>query len=171
MQTFIPYSDYEKVAKCLDNKRLGKQRVETWQIYNALQKIKRREDLKFRIEDKEYMNQTELDEYDSLQRIGWENHPIVKMWKNYESSLLKYGLVMCQEWIRRGFKDTMFERFEKELKNKGFNSYQYYIISDPFWINDEELNLSHRSNLVRKDPLFYGFFNVRNDLEYKWIGD
>ena len=34
MQTFLPYSDFEKTARCLDNKRLGKQRVETLQILN-----------------------------------------------------------------------------------------------------------------------------------------
>jgi hypothetical protein len=39
MQTFMPYSDFEKTARCLDNKRLGKQRVEAWQILNTLNKI------------------------------------------------------------------------------------------------------------------------------------
>ena len=36
MQTFLPYKSFEKSAKCLDYKRLGKQRIETWQIYSAL---------------------------------------------------------------------------------------------------------------------------------------
>ena len=38
MQTFLPYSDFIKSAKCLDYRRLGKQRVEAWQIYNTLKK-------------------------------------------------------------------------------------------------------------------------------------
>ena len=38
MQTFLPYPDFKKSAKCLDYKRLGKQRCESWQIYLALTK-------------------------------------------------------------------------------------------------------------------------------------
>ena len=36
MQTFLPYPDFERSAKVLDNKRLGKQRVEVLQILNVL---------------------------------------------------------------------------------------------------------------------------------------
>ena len=36
MQTFLPYSDFEQSLSCLDNKRLGKQRVESMQILNIL---------------------------------------------------------------------------------------------------------------------------------------
>ena len=37
MQTFLPYADYTRTAKCLDRQRLGKQRVECKQILNALE--------------------------------------------------------------------------------------------------------------------------------------
>ena len=36
MQTFLPYPDFAKSAMCLDNKRLGKQRIECLQILKAL---------------------------------------------------------------------------------------------------------------------------------------
>ena len=36
MQTFLPYSNYPASARVLDNKRLGKQRVEVLQILKAL---------------------------------------------------------------------------------------------------------------------------------------
>ena len=36
MQTFLPYPDFAESAKVLDNKRLGKQRVECLQIMKAL---------------------------------------------------------------------------------------------------------------------------------------
>lgn len=36
MQTFLPYKSFEQSAACLDNKRLGKQRVEVLQILKAL---------------------------------------------------------------------------------------------------------------------------------------
>lgn len=36
MQTFLPYADFSMSAKCLDYRRLGKQRVEAMQILNAI---------------------------------------------------------------------------------------------------------------------------------------
>ena len=36
MQTFLPYQNFIKSAKCLDYKRLGKQRVEALQIHNII---------------------------------------------------------------------------------------------------------------------------------------
>lgn len=137
MQTFMPYSDFVKVAQCLDYKRLGKQRVETWQIYKAL----------------------------TQENYGWKNHPIVKMWKGYETGLLQYGIIMCQEWKSRGYKDTMLERFKSEQLNK--NTIPIY----PSWINDIELHKSHQSNLIRKYPLHYRRFfpDIPDNLEYKWV--
>jgi len=36
MQTFLPYQNFTKSAQCLDRQRLGKQRVEAWQILQAI---------------------------------------------------------------------------------------------------------------------------------------
>ena len=36
MQVFLPYPDFKKSLESLDNKRLGKQRVEAKQILNVL---------------------------------------------------------------------------------------------------------------------------------------
>lgn len=88
VNTFMPYSDFDKVAQCLDYRRLGKQRVEVWQIYRAL----------------------------TRQSTGWVNHPATKMWRSYEAALLQYGIAMCSEWIKRGYNDTMLPRFEEALK-------------------------------------------------------
>ena len=61
MQTFLPYADFEKSAQCLDYKRLGKQRVEAFQVYKIV----------------------------SGQRTtgGWINHPIVKFIKKRSTVL------------------------------------------------------------------------------------
>lgn len=83
MQTFLPYPSFVKSAAVLDYKRLGKQRVETWQILRAL-----------RGETK-----------------GWVNHPATRMWRGYESALAFYGWVMADEWQMRGYKDSMAQRF------------------------------------------------------------
>ena len=81
MQTFLPYWDFTLTAKCLDYKRLGKQRVEAWQIYQIV----------------------------SGRRTtgGWINHPAVKMWKGYPDYLAKYYNEMLREWIYRGYNNTM----------------------------------------------------------------
>jgi len=160
----MPYSDFEKVAKCLDNKRLGKQRIEAWQIYNVLKLLKRRGYLL----DKKLKNILSYEEDIELATyypIAWENHPIVKMWKGHEAVLCAYGMDMCYEWsIIRGFKDTLYSKFRHELDNVQISG------SPPKWIFDEELQLTHQSNLVRKFPEHYSkyFPNVPNNLEYKW---
>lgn len=78
MQTFLPYSSFEKSAKVLDMRRLGKQRVETLQILGAL------------------LDPTK----------GWKNHPATKMWTGHEAGLSAYGVRICEEWLDRGYKDT-----------------------------------------------------------------
>lgn len=84
MQTFLPYPDFRESAKALDYKRLGKQRVEAWQILKAL-----------RGETK-----------------GWTNHPAVLMWRGHEDALEQYGREMCLEWRERGYVDNMLDRFQ-----------------------------------------------------------
>jgi len=86
MQTFLPYKNFNKTARCLDYRRLGKQRVEAWQIYQAING-----------------------------QSGWRNHPIVKMWSKYKNALLIYGMTMCIEWSNRGYEDNMYSRFHHEL--------------------------------------------------------
>jgi len=79
MMTFLPYSDFKKSARCLDYKRLGKQRVEAYQILNCL----------------------------LIKESRWHNHPAVLMWKNHEASLCLYTLAMISEWTNRGYKDSL----------------------------------------------------------------
>lgn len=139
MQTFLPYQDFEQTAEVLDYRRLGKQRVETWQILNALDgKTK-----------------------------GWVNHPASRMWRGYEQRLVSYGIVMCREWIRRGYNDTMLERFEA-LRDVRTSQRRGEV--DPPWMGRLDIHRSHQSNLVRKDGEYYGplFPDVPSDLEYVW---
>lgn len=88
MQTFLPHPSFVDSAKCLDNKRLGKQRVEAWTILQTI----------------------------LGKSIGWSNHPAVKMWKGHSLALALYGVSICGEWRSRGFKDNMLARFLNELE-------------------------------------------------------
>jgi len=137
MQTFVPEGiDFKLTAIKLDYRRLGKQRVEAWQILNTL----------------------------TGESQGWRNHPAVKMWQGYDVALAMYGLSMCREWIARGYKDTMFDRFIKHIPTSPTN------ISFPRWLHDEDVMLSHRSNLIRKFPEHYKplWSDVPDDLPYVW---
>lgn len=90
MQTFLPFSNFEQSAKFLDWRRLGKQRVETKQIYNAL----------------------------TVPSAGWANHPATKMWRGCELALLHYGLTMCREWVGRGYNDTMIPWYLAQIAQR-----------------------------------------------------
>jgi len=140
VQTFLPYSDFIKTAKCLDYRRLGKQRVEAWQIYQAI----------------------------TNSNYGWQNHPIVNMWRGYEKCLLYYGVTICLEWIDRGYKDSILNKFLKEIIK--IKSYEYLFLT-PSWIGNKKFHASHRSNLLRKDKDYYGKFNWKepDNLPYVWI--
>jgi hypothetical protein len=83
MQTFLPYSDFKQTAKILDMKRLGKQRVEAYQILKVLRG----------------------------ETNGWRNHPAVLMWRDYEPALAQYGRIVCVEWRGRGYQDTLLDKF------------------------------------------------------------
>lgn len=134
MQTFLPYPDFVASAKALDNKRLGKQRVETLQLLKSL----------------------------TLPDYGWKNHPASKMWRGYKTALVLYGVTICQEWIRRGFKDSCLSQIESFDDDSGF-------ITSPPWLTDD-LCRSHQSNLKRKDAAHYGplFPDVPDNLPYVW---
>lgn len=81
MQTFLPYPSFEETAAILDYRRLGKQRVEAFQIHTII---------------------TQPD-----YRGHWANHPAVKMWRGYEHALKLYVNTMIAEWVRRGYRNTM----------------------------------------------------------------
>jgi hypothetical protein len=79
MITFLPYASYEESAKVLDRQRLGKQRIETYQLLRSL----------------------------TGQTTGWANHPACRMWRGRTNALVIYGITICDEWTRRGYVDTL----------------------------------------------------------------
>lgn len=124
MQTFVPFASYKKSAKSLDNKRLGKQRVEGCQILATLVGLS----------------------------DGWRTHPAVKMWAGHEGALATYTLVMCEEWINRGYEDTRRE-FIHEVYASDWIPAGSTIF--PVWWNDERVHDSHKAMLLKKSREFY----------------
>lgn len=135
MQTFLthyastPSEVFRQTAIDLDWQRLGKQRVEAFQILRTL----------------------------SGQSEGWANHPCTKMWRGYNATLNHYMKFMIEEWISRGYRNTM-------------QVYAYMTpTSMPEWFTPE-LVRSHQSNLIRKKPDWYAKIwpGVPDDLPYIW---
>jgi len=93
---------------------------------------------------------------------GWKSHPAVRMWAGYEQSLAEYALVCCHQWTYLGYEDSLTDWFRARL---GPRSYVR-----PWWWWDARLILSHRSNLIRKNPTYYQHIwpNVPPDIEYFW---
>jgi len=132
MQTFLPYPDFAASAAALDNKRLNKQIVEAMQILTA-----------------------NTNYYLSI-KSGWQNHPAVKMWRDFNGALLVYRNACIDEWHSRGF--------------QSHHMTSACSLAFPPWLGNEEFHRSHQSNLIRKDreryaPMFPG---VPDDLPYVW---
>ena len=133
MQTFLPYPDFAASAAVLDDRRLGKQRVEALQVLRAL----------------------------TWPTYGWKHHPAVRMWEGYPDGVAAYGLAVCAEWMSRGRPDTCAATIGTDLAAAGRPSPRTQAelarqCELPAWLGDERVHRSHRSALVRKDPGFYG---------------
>ena len=146
MQTFAPEGRrIDAGFQALDYRRLGKQRVEAWQILNVLRGVD--------------------NEGNPKNHKGWVNHPATVMWRNYPAALAFYGMLCCKEWVNRGYNDTMLSRFASvyvSLVEAGGNP------NPPEFLDD--IMESHRSNLIRKLPEHYQplWPDVSDDLPYVW---
>jgi hypothetical protein len=149
MQTFLPYANFEKSAKILDYRRLGKQRVEAWQLMLCLEDpwaIKIRNE---RI-SKGLIKNTPL-------RTTWRKHPAAQMWSKSIEVLHSYYNYMVKEWISRGYNNTM--PFAPALNEK-----------KPSWLGNQNFHSSHRSALLFKNFEYYSQFGWIEipKLDYIW---
>jgi hypothetical protein len=136
MQTFLPHKSFRESAECLDMKRLGKQRVEVLQLLNSFHKPNYK---------------------------GWKNHPAREMWRGYENALALYGMVVCEVWLERGYKDTCWGKI-----NAYYDKSKPTIM--PSWFGMQDLHTSHKSNLIRKNPIYYKELwpDIPDNIEYIW---
>ncbi|RKR75597.1 MSMEG_6728 family protein [Frondihabitans australicus] len=144
MQTFLPYADFDASARVLDDRRLGKQRVETLQVMKAL----------------------------TVPGYGWQHHPVTAMWRGYRPALMEYQEAICAEWARRGFQDTCLVKTRAVLDEspgdaRAFDRHSYEM---PPWLGREDVHLSHRSKLLQKAPELYRdvFASDPATLDYVW---
>jgi hypothetical protein len=94
-------------------------------------------------------------------RAGWANHPAAKMWRGHEAALRLYHDACIAEWCARGYRNTMQLLASRADARRA---------TMPPWFGAKTFHASHRSNLLRKDPHYYGQFGWREppDLPYVW---
>ena len=133
MQTFLPYKDFTKSAKALDNKRLNKQILEGYQILRVLG--------------------------NPDPKAAWRNHPAVKMWRGHEYALHTYIFEMVAEADLRGIKTI---NNVNNLNALYTEQHKQWGMGYPSWYNDDlimrKVTTTHRANLYRKDSFYYNDF-------------
>ena len=139
MQTFLPYPNFTKTAKCLDYRRLGKQRVEAYQIFRVL------------------MGWNKKNKHG---KVAWANHPAVLMWEGYVPALGIYMNEMIGEWILRGYKNNMTMVFMHPNQVKEYPPW----LGDEDFHNSHKSNL-----LRKDSEYYGKFnWGITDDLPYVW---
>lgn len=160
MQSFLISTDsFEETASKLDNKRLHKQTLEAWQCLLTI---------------------THLDpDGNDRNPKGWSNHPVVKMWRGYETVFVSYISSTYFEWRQRGYKSSLLG---KTLATYDLAVSLGRISSDyvlPNWMQDTDyfsrLCSTHRTALLCKNYEWYSQFGWNEDsgtapstYEYLW---
>lgn len=144
VQTFLPYPDFHASAEVLDDRRLGKQRVETLQVMKAL----------------------------IVPGYGWQHHPVTAMWRGYRPALMDYQVATCAVWMARGHADTCLEKTLVMLADvpEDLEAYEADEFPLPPWFGRPDVHRSHRSKLLAKAPELYTsvFPDDPPTLDYVW---
>lgn len=86
MQVFSPFTSFTDIANCLDKKRLNKQKVEIYQIFNCIAL--------------------------GNNAKGWKNHPAISMVRGYELFFIDYALEIANSCLSLGYKDTLIPKIK-----------------------------------------------------------
>lgn len=143
MNTFLPFKDFGESAKALDPVRLRNQRREVLTMLSSIQ-----QGMTMGI------------------KAAWFNHPATQMWCFYPHWLCRYGMVISQECMRRGYLDRCMERFVDYLNifQKDFP----WVDRPPPWLGNPLYHESNQRVLKFKDPGHYSDFKVDASLSYVW---
>lgn len=147
MQTFLPEHTFIDSAMALDRARLGKQRVEAWQLVLVEQRLARGDE-----------------------RVAWAQHPASRMWRGYMVALSRYGIAVCSAWRARGYKDSLLPRFQA-IVDAARSSRAHWSL--PSWWECEatraQLVASHRNALCYKLPQHYAPLWPTAHAEYNYL--
>jgi len=193
MQTFVPFADLAESARVLDQKRLGKQRVETHQVLQALAQARlicTGEEIYVPTRGRNAGKPTKRryplprEQWHIVDtKVGWDSHKVTNMWRGHELGLLLYQAAVCQEWTSRGYKDTCLEKstlIYNHLVEREFGTITAgrtilervhagtLKVTWPAWLGDERVHASHRAALLWKAPEHYSAFGWTEEPEYNY---
>jgi hypothetical protein len=117
----------------LDKKRLGKQRVEAFQLLCC------NED-EWALSEREWRIEQGL-MADRPLKSGWKTHPAALMWLHCSDALREYYNTSLDEWESRGCNNTM---------RRAPVPAAWEV---PHWIGDDRVHATHRSRLLFKGKL------------------
>ncbi len=127
MITFMPYSNFIQSVGCLDRQRLGSQRREALHILKA-----------------------------SLGYVKpYKSYSAIKMWKGYLKALCQYGILACQEWTERGYKDNQ----EVIFRVIDYADLRYEPLILPKWVGCQRYHDNQKARLLYKNPQWYSQYN------------
>lgn len=134
MQTFLTSTDPDpqtaivQTFEMLDQQRLGKQRVEAYQILLSYEEQTKKQPLKYQ---------------------GWNGLPAVRMWAGHLPALCVYGIINCMVWRRHGHSDSLLAEFQKRRR--------VYLANDPdavqwpWWFGHCSMVRTHQTKLYHKN--------------------
>jgi hypothetical protein len=197
VNTFLVHSDFKTSAKMLDNRRLGKQRVEAYQILNLIENIRilsNQSGIKCMGDFQEFVR--EIKKWYHKQPFVYilcENFLIehtktdepIKLEKN--ERLIKMGFCnhpIVEMWF--GYEDALKEYIDchiNEWIERGYknNMKRYEVKSKqrPFWCDWKDFHDNHKGALINKEidrneKIWYqkmeDFVRVKDEYEdYIWV--
>lgn len=139
MQTFLPFIDFRKSVACLGTRRLDKQIADVLRLLTLVER-----------------EPSPID------------HPAVLMWRGHESHLRIYAWECLREWERMWDEDCPWDRTHP-LATRFIPFFNRLGWNPPHWNFDIDIHRSHRSNLIRLNPDYAGWWpNTPERMPYYW---
>lgn len=165
MQTFMVYKDFRKSADVLDARRRFNQVNEGMALVGAIEQgpvvLKHysmggpKKYLRGPVPANAPAGYVKV-------KTPWFNHPAAKMWWNYLPALKAY--------VNACILSVAHYRTHPNMTAQLYDLTDVAPMVYPWWLGLPALHYSHRSNLIRKDPEYYGRYGwkVEPDLPYYW---
>ena len=184
MQTFLPFSVFffytsDQIKQlsiynilacsfyyslvCLDNKRLGKQRVEANQLIGIIT-IRKQFQLTGLVDKNRLAT---LKKESPAVKFGWINHPATLLWEDYLNELKLYYNLCIEVWKSRKNRNGL--PMKNNMKHHAIPQPTEYT-KVPWFLTNLRFITGHQSALLFKEPKHYEQYkwNVEPKLDYIW---
>jgi hypothetical protein len=165
----VPEVSFPHSVAVLDNRRLNKQITEAIQLLNAMRRLDERDAALVA------GAATAKGAVEQFKRIGWSAHPALIAWRGYAPALALYTTFAIREWLNRGFNNNRPPPYDADWQPNPAAEYAGQLppaaeVVLPPWLGDNLIHATHRSNLLRKEPVWYEAYGWSEgpDLAYIW---